>query len=264
MKGGYKILVISDRLNTSIKKVKEAVKNRNEGYIEELARRQVESGAAMLDVHARENAEDMKWIIPVIRRVTDRPLSIDTDEQDVLEAALEVYEGKALVNSINGEKKRLESFLPLIEEYDADCIALAMGEKGMADSAEGRLEVCRGILKEAENYGIGRERIYFDPLALPVSTRSDYGMLAINTLRLLKEEMGAKTTVGVSNVSHGLPLPTRIEQAFLLMALPYLDSALMDALDEKLMSALRAGEVILGEDKHCRKYIKAYRKGLLK
>jgi len=243
--------------------VKEAVKNRDEEYIKDLAQRQVEMGAGMLDVHPRENVEDMKWIIPVIQSVTDKPLSIDTDEADVLEAALETHQGKALVNSINGEKKRLDSFLPLIKKYDADCIGLAMGEEGIPDSAEGRVEVCRGILEEAEKYGVGRERIYFDPLAMPVSTRSDYGILAINTLKSIKEGLGGKTTVGVSNVSHGLPLPTRIEQAFLLFALPYLDSALMDGLDQKLMSALRAGDVVLGNDRFSRKYIRAYRKGIL-
>lgn len=261
---GIKILIIGDRLNTTIKKVGEAVKKRDKEFVQNLVKDQIYMGADILDVHTRENIEEMEWLLPIIQEETDKQICIDTDDPEFLKIALSQVKGKAMVNSITGEKNRIKAFLPLIIENDADVIALALDEKGIPKTPEEVLAICEDILHECIVHGVQRSRVYFDPLVLPVSTDSKNGVKTIESLKLLKEKLDVQTTVGLTNISEGLPNRTRIDQAFLLMALPWMDSALMDPTDEGLVSASIAGNLVMGKDKFARKYTKAHRKGLLK
>jgi 5-methyltetrahydrofolate--homocysteine methyltransferase len=250
------MLVIGERMNQRIKKVGEAIENRDEGYLQELAKKQVENGAKCLDVYV-EDAKEMKWVIEKIKEVIDVPLCIDTTEIDILKVALPICD-KAIVNSIN-LGQRLEPFLNLIVEYEVECVALAMDEeKGIPRVAEDRVEICRKILDAASNAGIDKEKIYFDSLVLPVAVGSENGLITLQTLELLKKE-GMKTTIGLTNISYGLPNRGLIEGAFLISALRYLDAVMLNPEDKEVMSMLKAGEAVMGVDKHCRSYLRDYR-----
>jgi len=257
------MIVISERINQLIKKVGKAIKARDMTYVQEFAKRQIESGANCLDVYV-EDAEGIKWVIETIREDVDVCICIDTTEPEILKAALSVVgegdndKNRTIVNSIDlGE--RLEPFLALIREHGCECVALAMDEKeGIPDSAEGRLEVCKQILDAASKAGIEKDRIYFDPLVLPVSVNSGNGLITLKTLELLKQE-GMKTTIGLTNISQELPNRGLLEGAYLVSCLRYLDAVMLNPLDKQVMSMLKAGEAVLGMDKRCRRYLRDYR-----
>ncbi len=254
------MLVISERINQLIKKVGEAIKARDKTYVQEFAKEQIECGAGCLDIYV-EDAEGMKWVIETIKEVIDVCICIDTTETDILKAALSVCDcdkDKTIVNSID-LGKRLEPFLELIRAHGCECVALAIDEKaGIPDSAEGRLEVCKKILDAASKGGIEKDRIYFDPLVLPVSVNSENGLIALETLELLKQK-GMKTTIGLTNISQDLPNRGLLEAAYLVSCLRYLDAVMLNPQAKQVMSMLKAGEAVLGMDKRCRHYLRDYR-----
>mgnify|MGYP001034947795 CR=1 FL=1 len=254
------MLVISERINQLIKGVGEAIKARDRTYVQEFAKKQIESGASCLDVHV-EDAERMKWTIATIKEAMDVGICIDTTDTGVLKAALsgcDENKDKTIVNSID-LGKRLEPFLELIRAHECECVALAIDEKaGIPDSAEERLEVCKKILDAASKEGIEKDKIYFDPLVLPVSVNSENGLIALETLELLKRE-GMKTTIGLTNISQDLPNRGLLEAAYLVSCLRHLDAVMLNPLDKQVMSVLKAGEAVLGMDKRCRHYLRDYR-----
>jgi 5-methyltetrahydrofolate--homocysteine methyltransferase len=267
MKG---LLLIGEKLNASKGSVREALETRNRLYIQDLARQQAEAGADSIDINVGTGSEEepsiMEWAVEAVQEVVDKPLALDTADHRVLAAGLAKCEGTALVNSINGEEERLSSFLPLLQRYGSPCIALAMDGRGIPKEPAERVEVCINILRQAERYGVGVERIYFDPAVTPLAVGEGSGWTALETLRLIKQNLpGAKTALGLSNISYGLPKRSLLNQAFLSMALVMgLDCVILDPLDERLVSILRAGCVLVGQDKGCKEYIKSYRKGRLK
>ncbi len=267
MKG---LLLIGEKFNASRNSVREALKMRDRLYVQDLAQRQAEAGADFIDINVGLGTEEepslMEWAVEAVQEAVAKPLALDTADPRVLAAGLAKCRGTALVNSINGEKERLSSFLPLLREYGSSCIALAMDERGIPNEPRQGVEVCCDILKEAEKYGIGVERIYFDPAIMPIAAEQGSGWTALETLRLIKSELpGAKTTLGLSNISYGLPRRGLLNQVFLTMALAAgLDCVILDPLDEGLVSALEAGYAILGWDRGCREYLKSYRRGKLK
>jgi len=266
------MLIIGERINATTKRVAEAMGNRDALFLQELARQQVDAGAHYLDVNAgrgegpEQEVEDLKWAIDAIQAVTDAPLSIDSSDPEAIKAAVAYYRGKAaIINSVNAEEDKLKALLPLACEHQVDVIALAMDDTGVPKDVEGRLRACDRILERAVAYGTPLERIFIDPLALPVSVDTDQGMVTLKALEQIKARYPqAKTTLGLSNASYGLPLRGVINQALLLMAMYIgLDSVILDPLDAKLMARIRAAEVVLGRDPFCKNYLKDYRKGRL-
>lgn len=251
------MLVISERVNQLIKDVGGAIKERDKSYVQELAKKQIDNGASCLDVYV-EDAEGMKWTIKTIKEVMDVCICIDTTETEVLRAALSVSGDKrTIVNSID-LGKRLEPFLEAIREHGCECVALAMDEKeGIPSSAMGRLEICKHILDAASSAGIEKDKIYFDPLVLPVAVNSENGLITLETLRLLKQE-GMKTTIGLTNISQDLPNRGLLESAYLVPCLRYLDAVMLNPSSE-VMSMLKAGQAVLGMDKRFRHYLRDYR-----
>jgi len=202
-----------------------------------------------------------------VRAVTDVPLAIDSSDSQAIKAALAHYGGSAaIINSVNAEEDKLKALLPLVLEYDADVIALAMDDSGVPDDVEGRLSVCDRILERAVAYGIPLERVLLDPLVLPLSVDTNQGMVTLRTLEQIKARWPqARTTLGLSNVSYGLPLRGVINRALLLMAMYLgLDSVILDPLDERLMAHIKAAQVVLGKDPFCKGYLKDYRKGRIR
>src|SRR4030042_2830299 len=264
------MLVIGERINATNKAVAEAIGKRDITFLQGLASTQVAAGADYLDVnagrgHAEQEPADMEWLIGIIQEITDKPLVIDSADPKVIEAGLRKYSGSAvMINSVSAEKARLEAIAPLAKDFKADVIALAMDDKGIPDSVSERIQACDRVVAGLIAYSIPPERILFDPLVLPIGVGATQGMVTLNTLEQVKLRYpGARTTLGLSNVSYGLPNRGLINRAFLLLAMyAGLDSAIIDTSDSKLMGYIKVGKMLVGKDTFCKEYLTAHRKGL--
>ena len=265
------MLVIGELINATRKAVKEAVVNKDAAFLQDLARQQDEAGAHYIDVNVatgkgkqEEEVENMDWAVKLIREVSQKPLSIDTTSREVLVAGLKAHGPGAMINSVSAEEGRLEPFLELAREYDCLVIALPAADVGIPKDAKTRLEVGGKILEAAQKEGFSPESLFFDPLVLPLGVDDKSGEITLNALRLFKDELGVKTTIGLSNISHGLPQRKLLNRTFLTLAMREgLDSALMDPLDKAVMSSLLATRAFMGKDSYCGRYLRAYRSGRL-
>jgi 5-methyltetrahydrofolate--homocysteine methyltransferase len=221
---------------------------------------QVEAGAHMLDVNAGIPLADEPAIlaqaVELVQSVTDVPLSIDSSIVAALARGLEVYRGKALVNSVTGEEDRLESVLPLVARHGAAVVAITNDETGISEDPDVRFEVARRILERAADHGIARDDVVVDPLVMPIGALGGAGRQVFRLLRRLREELGVNTTCGASNVSFGLPNRAGLNAAFLPMAIASgLTSAITSPLHEEVRQAIEAADVLMGADRHCAAWI---------
>ena len=263
------MLIVGERINSSRKEILEAIKARDTRFIQDEVKRQLNYGADALDVNAamsrEREADDMEWLVNVIQEVTDVPLCIDSPNPEAIKRALSVHKGKAMVNSVTAEKKRINEIIPLVKQYHASVVALTMNEEGMPDTASARLDIAKRILETLLKSEIGREDIYLDPLVRPISTETNQAKEFLCALRLIKEELtGVRTICGLSNISYGLPKRSLINATFLAMALDCgLDAAIIDPADKMVRASLKASQALLGEDNYCLNYITAAREGKL-
>ncbi len=268
------MIIVGEKLNSSIKRVAEAIEKRDAATIQDLAKRQAEAGADFLDVNAAirvsQELDDLTWMVEAVLAVTDKPLCIDSPNPKAIAKGLALYKAagrseRPLVNSITGEPDRIQGILPLVAEYKCPVVALTSDETGIPSTVEDRVRIAGKIVVEAEKYGVPREDIYFDPLVLPVSTDVRNGAIFMDSLRTIKAEYpGVKTISGLSNISYGLPKRKIVNRAFLITALAAgMDAAIMDPLDMDIMALLKATELVLGQDDFCMNYLTAYRAGLL-
>lgn len=264
------MLIIGELLNSTRKKVKQALQNRDEATIRRLARDQVEAGADVLDVNTatsmEREAEDMKWAIGLIYDEVGEEvrLAIDSPNPETMAAGLALCQARPMINSISNKPQQKETLIPLIKKYDAEVIGLLMGGKGgMPKTKEGRLEEAGQLIESLEAGGVNLERLYIDPLVMSIGSNQEQALAAIETVRAIKErwgDTGVKTTSGLSNVSFGLPGRKIINRTFLAMLLAAgLDAALIDPTDEGTMDILRASEALTGKDGYCLGYIKHMR-----
>ena len=267
------MLVIGERINASNKSVAEAIANRDAEFVRNLAMAQTAAGADFIDVNAGAGHDNlqhaiisMEWLMDVIQAATDKPLVIDSDDSRIIKAALRKYEGeKVIINSVTAEPARLESIGPLVSEFQAWLIALAMGDEGIPDTVEKRLAACELIMKHLTSLGIEAEQIYFDPLALPIAVDSSQCLVTLKTIEQIKSRYpGVRTVMGLSNVSYGMPQRKLVNRAFLLMAAyAGLDAVILDPLDTKAMSLIKVADMLMDKDPFCRGYIRAVRKGTI-
>jgi len=264
--------IIGEKINTTRKDVQKAVRERDAAFIQELAQKQAEGGAAFLDVNSglalypEEEAEDFAWLVPLIQKTVDLPLCIDSGRPQPIEAALKLHRGKAMINSVNGDPAKMGEIFPLVKKYGCKVIALTSSrEGGIPATSEERLKIAQTIATEAQKYGVPLGDIYFDPLVMALSTQHGNGTLFLETLRGIKKNLGeAKTVSGLSNISFGLPKRRLMNQVFLVLALGCgMDAAILDPTDKALMAMIRAGETLMGKDPFCAKYISAFREGRL-
>lgn len=216
--------IIGERINPTGKKLfKEALRNNDINYILNQALEQINAGADILDVNVGlpeiDEKEMMIRVIKSLQSITDVPLQIDSTKPDVIEAALRIYNGKAIVNSVNGEEDSLDAILPVVRKYGAAVVGLTLDNKGIPFSAEERFAVAERIVKKAEEIGINRRDIYIDCLTLTVSTEQAGAAETLKAVKLVKEKLGVKTVLGVSNISFGLPSRELVNSTFLSMAL---------------------------------------------
>ena len=265
------MLVIGEKINASNKSVSEAIANRDRQFIEGLAKSQAAAGADFIDVNAgtgygSHDREVMGWLVEVVQEATDKPLAIDSDNPSVIEVALCKYHGERLIiNSVNAEPERLASVGSLAAEHHAWLVALTMGTSGIPDNVEERLAACDVIMTHLTRSGLAAEQIFFDPLVLPISVDSAQGMVTLKTLEQIKSRYpAARTVMGLSNISYGLPDRKLVNRAFLLMAAyAGLDAVILDPLDAKEMGFIKVTNMLMGKDPFCKEYIRAYRKGIL-
>lgn len=258
------VRVIGERINPTGKKLfKEALKRRDLDYIMKQAIEQIDGGAEILDVNVGlpdiDEKEMMLAAVDAVQSVTDAPLQIDTTETDVLEAALRNVSGKPIVNSVNGEDERLDAVLPLVKKYGAAVIGLALDKDGIPKTAEKRFEIAEKILKRALEYGIPKRDVYIDCLTLTASAEQDNVMETVKAIRMVRERLGLKNVLGVSNISFGLPNRELVNTTFLTMAMNSgLDLPIMNPNSAAMIGAVRAFRLLSGYDRNGADYIENY------
>lgn len=253
-------ILIGERINPTGKpKLKEALRSGDFNFILNEGVRQSEAGAHILDVNVGlpeiDEAETMKKAVSALQAVTDTPLQLDSSSPAVLERAMRIYNGKALINSVNGEEESMNSVFPLVKKYGGTVIALTMDKSGIPESAEARLEIAERIARRAAEYGIKKKDILVDPLCLTVSSDSRSALVTLHALRLLRER-GFKTSLGVSNISFGLPEREKINTAFFACALENgLNCAIMNPFSAGMTDTYYAFRALHGMDASCADYI---------
>lgn len=228
------------------------------------AKNQVESGAKILDVNAGVPGADepalLKKVITTVMEVTDVPLCIDTADPEALEAALKAYEGKALINSVNGEERSLKAVLPLVKEYGAVIIGLCMDDGGIPPTADARLKVAAKIIERAGKFGIPIHDVVVDPLALTMGSDHTAGLVALQTIEKVIAEFGVNITMGASNISFGMPDRKFINATFIAMAIHAgLTCPITNPLEPEVSIAIKAADLSMGRDEYGIAWIKAYR-----
>ncbi|MBM3118583.1 MAG: pterin-binding protein [Chloroflexi bacterium] len=256
-------VLIGERINpTGKKKLAEALKAGNLEIICEEALAQAQAGADIIDVNVSTFGVDEVTMLPrVVQTVlgtVDIPLCLDSANPEALAAALKVYKGKPLINSVTGEERSLSAILPLVKEYGAAVIGLVQDDDGIPNDAERRVAVARKIVKRAEATGIPRQDIIIDPLALTIGADTKSGLVTIETVRRVKAELGVNIVLAVSNVSHGMPDRDLLNNAFVAMAIAAGVTCLVVDV-AKVRSIVLAADLLLGKDEYARRYIKTYR-----
>jgi 5-methyltetrahydrofolate--homocysteine methyltransferase len=261
--------IIGEKINGTRKKVAQAIAARDAAAIQDLAQKQAQAGAAWLDInagtHPDREPDDLIWLIDTVQAVVDTPLCLDSANPSALHAAIQAVHKTPMINSISGEPPRLAGILPLVAEHGCDVIALCMDDKGIPDTAERRLDVIRKIFEETRRAGVPDEKVYVDPLVMTIATNTQAGGIILNTMRAIKAEFPqAHISTGLSNVSFGLPVRSLINRTFLVLALQAgMDTAIIDPNDREMQAAMIAADLLLGNDKHCLRYTRSYRAGLL-
>ena len=256
--------VIGERINpTGRKKFAEELRGGDLSTVAKDAVAQVDAGADMLDVNAGiplvDEPELLRSMLGAVAAAVEVPICIDSSVIEALEAGLSVYEGKALVNSVTGEDERLEEILPLVARHGAAVIGLANDETGIPETPQQRLDIARKIVSAAGDHGIPPEDVVIDPLAMTVGAATDAVTVTLETISLIRDELGVNMCLGASNVSFGLPRRHALNAAFLPMAMAAgLTSAIMSCADE-VVDAVRAGDVLLGHDEWAGGWIAAHR-----
>ncbi len=259
-------VIIGECINpTGRKKLQEELKEGKFDIIRRDATAQVEAGAAILDVNAGAPGVDepvlLVQLIKVVRELTDIPFCIDTANTKALEAALKVYKGKALVNSVNGEENKLSAVLPLIKEYGAAVVGLTLDDEGISKTVEKRLSIAGKIIERATKIGIPIEDIVIDPLALAMGTEDKAGKLALDSIEAITREFGVNITMGCSNISFGLPDRPSANSTFIAMAIRSgLTCPITNPLNDQILTAIIGANLCMGRDEYATNWIRAYRK----
>jgi 5-methyltetrahydrofolate--homocysteine methyltransferase len=264
------MLIIGERINSTRTHIQEAMKARNSGFIVNEARKQIDAGASFIDVNCAmslgDEVQDIDWVVSVIQgEIGDVSICIDSPNYLAIERALRAYsaKGKLFINSITGERARIDLIVPLAVKYNTGLIALTMGDGAMPNSAEERFAIAKDILAKVAEKGFKAENLYFDPLIRPISTEPEQAKEFLRSIPMI-QSLGARTVCGLSNISYGLPDRKMINSTFLAMAIQSgLDAAILDPTEKQVISSIAAAEALMCKDEYCAEYIKAFREGRL-
>jgi len=258
-------VIIGERINpTGRKKLAEEMAAGDYSRVVSDALAQVQAGAGMLDVNAgiplADEPKILQECIKLLQNTVDVPFSIDSSIVDALAAGLQVYQGKALVNSVTGEEERLELVLPLVAKHGAAVVAISNDETGISEDPDVRFEVAKKIVERASDFGIPACDVVVDPLVMPVGAINDAGRQVLGLIRRLREELKVNTTCGASNFSFGLPNRHGMNASFLSMAIGAgMTSAITNPLHDQEMNAVMGANVVMGYDPHCIRWIDKFR-----
>lgn len=261
---GGRPVIIGERINPTGKaRFKQALREGDLPYILNEGIAQQDAGADILDVNVGlpeiDEAEMMCRVVKELQSLSPLPLQIDTSDPVTMERAMRLYNGKPLVNSVTAKEASMNAVFPLVQKYGGVVIGLTITEDGIPETAEGRLEAARVIVETAQRYGIDRRDIVIDPLTMAVSAGQDAALVTLEALRRIRAELGVYTSLGVSNISFGLPQRENVTSAFFLMALQSgLNAAIMNPKSEAMMRAYRSFCTLAGYDENCMAYIGAY------
>ncbi len=262
------MIIIGEKINSSIPSVKTAIDEKNEKFIQNLALQQDETEVDYIDVNAGalidKEIECLEWLIDTVQAVVKTPLVIDSPSAEAVHAGLKRNKnGRPIINSISAEKERFAAIMPLIKEYDTRIVAMAMDDRGMPDSVAMAVENATSIVEMLSKEGVKHDDIFVDPLIRPIGADSNYGKMALETIAAIRQRFPEiHITCGLSNISFGIPARKIMNQTFLVSAMNAgLDSAIMDPLSKPLQAARYACEALLGEDEYCMEYIGQYRDG---
>jgi 5-methyltetrahydrofolate corrinoid/iron sulfur protein methyltransferase len=261
--------IIGEKINGTRAQVRTAIISRDASFIKGLAESQVTAGVDLLDVNAGttpdREPDDLVWLVKTVQEAVDIPLCIDSTNTVALTEALNNVKQVPMINSISGDPERLENMLPIVTQHNCTVIALALDESGIPKSVEDRMKVLKRVFNATRDAGIADEKIYADPLIMTIGTDTQAGLIALESMRAIKRDYPkAHITSGLSNISFGLPGRSLINRTFLTLALEAgLDSAIVDPTNQELRESLIVSELLLGQDKFCRRYTQAFRSGLI-
>ncbi len=260
------MIIIGERINGMFKAVKEAIATRDEAAIQDLALRQLAEGADMLDINVGTAAADpvdaMRWLVTTVRAVTSAPLSIDSPNFDTVRAGLEACDGEKMINSTTGQEAALDRFLPLAKEHDAAVVALCIDENGVPVDVDGRCAVALQVLAKAMEYDISPEKLYIDPIVIPVKADQKTPGIVLESIAQFHSlaDPAPHIVVGLSNLSQGAVDRKLINRVFLTMAIGVgLDAAIVDPLDTELMDAMITAELLMNKTIYSDSFLAAYR-----
>lgn len=256
--------IIGERINpTGKKKFKEALKNEDMDYILKEAITQQDKGAHILDVNVGlpdiDEVAMMEKVVKELQSVTSLPLQIDTVDGKAMERAMRIYNGKPMINSVNGKQVSMDEIFPLVRKYGGVVVGLTIDEEGIPKDAEGRVRVAGKIINEAAKYGIDKKDIVIDVLTMTISSEKDGAKVTLEALKRVREEFGVRTVLGVSNISFGLPRRPIVNSYFYAMAMQNgLTAGIINPSSEDMMKAYRSYNALMGFDENCTNYISTY------
>jgi 5-methyltetrahydrofolate corrinoid/iron sulfur protein methyltransferase len=262
------MIIVGELINMTRKAPREAWKARDAGAIAAMARSQAEAGAQYIDVNSGVPGEEvpcMEWLVDVVLDAVSLPLCIDTTNPQALETALRRVKSPPLINSVSAERERWSNFLPMLKGVPCRVVALLTGDKGLPKSVEDRLENADFLMEKLQGAGFADEDIFLDPCVMPVSTDSQAAAVFLHSLQTLQARWPRTHRIaGLSNVSFGLPARALLNRSFLCLAMGAgLDAAILNPADPQVRQVVSASEALLGQDSYCRRYLQAFRKGLL-
>ena len=264
------MIIVGERINSTRKSIQEALQAGDEEALVREARDQWAAGADYLDVNTATMLDtEVEWMTRLVTgiqaRLPEALLAIDSPNAAALEAGLRAHRGRAMLNSITGERERIEAVLPLVREFQPRVIALTMDDEGLQREADKRFAIGARLIELLAREGVPPDNVFVDPLIFPVSAEGDAGRIALDIMDKLKAAYpGVHTICGLSNVSHGLPVRRQINQVYMLMAMSRgLDAAIVDPLDQRMMVNVLTARMLLGQDPGCKAYLTAFRQGRL-
>lgn len=256
-----KPIIIGERINPTGKKMlKEALRNKDMDYIYREGVSQADAGAHILDVNVGlpeiDEPQMMLDAVTGLQSILNTPLQIDTSDAVAMEKALRIYNGKAMVNSVNGKEKEMEKILPIVKKYGGVLVCLTLDEQGIPETVEGRIDIAKRIIDKAQKYGIDKKNLVFDPLCMTVSTNKDNAKITLECIERLTNELGVKTVLGVSNVSFGLPNRELLNSSFFTLAMEKgLSAGIINPKSEAMMNAYYSYCALQGTDENFEQYI---------
>jgi len=258
--------IIGERINGMFNDIKKAIQERDPKPVQEWAKKQEEGGARALDLNVGPAVEDkvsaMEWLVEVTQEVTDLSLSLDSTSVEAIAAGLKKCRNKAIINSTNAEREKIEQLMPLALEYNAAVIGLTMNKAGIPKDSDTRLAFAMELVAAADEFGLPMEDLYIDPLILPVNVAQDHAPEVLKTIQQVKllADPAPKTSVGLSNLSQRCANRPLLNRTFLAMAAGCgLDAAIADACDEELMEVAAATEILLNKTIYCDSFVKVYK-----